>query len=170
MSAMKPASAGTPYYVPPEPKRLPSFLLAVFVHAILLFFLWFGISWQSNEPVAVEAEVWDMSVQTAAAPPLPAEPPPEPEPEPEPQPAAAAPRAPCADAARYRPRAREGAQGRTAEEGPGGARREAQEGNRRAEEKRGREKEKRRSGPQGAGKERSRREKEERTRRQEKGG
>jgi len=82
---MKPASAGTPYYVPPEPKRLPSFLLAVFVHAILLFFLWFGISWQSNEPVAVEAEVWDMSVQTAAAPPLPAEPPP-PEPEPEPQP------------------------------------------------------------------------------------
>ena len=83
---MKPASAGTPYYVPPEPKRLPSFLLAVFVHAILLFFLWFGISWQSNEPVAVEAEVWDMSVQTAAAPPLPVEPPPEPEPEPEPQP------------------------------------------------------------------------------------
>ena len=83
---MKPASAGTPYYVPPEPNRLPSFLLAVFVHAILLFFLWFGISWQSNEPVAVEAEVWDMSVQTAAAPPLPAEPPPEPEPEPEPQP------------------------------------------------------------------------------------
>ena len=83
---MKPASAGTPYYVPPEPKRLPSFLLAVFVHAILLSFLWFGISWQSNEPVAVEAEVWDMSVQTAAAPPLPAEPPPEPEPEPEPQP------------------------------------------------------------------------------------
>ena len=82
---MKPASAGTPYYVPPEPKRLPSFLLAVFVHAILLSFLWFGISWQSNEPVAVEAEVWDMSVQTAAAPPLPVEPPP-PEPEPEPQP------------------------------------------------------------------------------------
>ncbi|MBQ5942301.1 cell envelope integrity protein TolA [Massilia sp. AB1] len=82
---MKPASAGTPYYVPPEPNRLPSFLLAVFVHAILLFFLWFGISWQSNEPVAVEAEVWDMSVQTAAAPPLPVEPPP-PEPEPEPQP------------------------------------------------------------------------------------
>ena len=81
---MKPASAGTPYYVPPEPKRLPSFLLAVFVHAILLSFLWFGISWQSNEPVAVEAEVWDMSVQTAAAPPLPAEPPPEPEPEPQP--------------------------------------------------------------------------------------
>lgn len=81
---MKPASAGTPYYVPPEPKRLPSFLLAVFVHALLLSFLWFGISWQSNEPVAVEAEVWDMSVQTAAAPPLPAEPPPEPEPEPQP--------------------------------------------------------------------------------------
>ena len=82
---MKPASAGTPYYVPPEPKRLPSFVLAVVVHAVLLSFLWFGISWQSNEPVAVEAEVWDMSVQTAAAPPLPVEAPP-PEPEPEPQP------------------------------------------------------------------------------------
>ncbi|MBQ5948742.1 cell envelope integrity protein TolA [Massilia sp. ST3] len=82
---MKPASAGTPYYVPPEPKRLPSFVLALVVHAVLLSFLWFGISWQSNEPVAVEAEVWDMSVQTAAAPPLPADPPPPP-PKPEPQP------------------------------------------------------------------------------------
>lgn len=83
---MKPTSAGAPYSVPPEPSRLPAFLLAVAVHAVLLGFLWFGISWQSNEPVAVEAEVWDMSVQTAAAPELPPPPPPEPEPEPEPAP------------------------------------------------------------------------------------
>lgn len=87
MSAMKPANAGAPYRVPPEPSRLPAFLLAVAVHAVLLAFLWFGISWQTNNPIAVEAEVWDMSVQTAAAPELPPEPAPEPEPEPEPEPA-----------------------------------------------------------------------------------
>jgi colicin import membrane protein len=57
------------------------------VHAVLLGFLYFGISWQSNEPVAVEAEVWDMSVQSAAAPALPPPPAPEPAPEPEPVPA-----------------------------------------------------------------------------------
>lgn len=83
---MKPAAAGAPYYVPPEPKRLPSFLLAVGVHAVLLVFLYFGISWQSNTPVAVEAEVWDVKVETAAAPELPPEPAPEPPPQPEPQP------------------------------------------------------------------------------------
>lgn len=87
MSALKPATAGAPYRVPPEPSRLPAFLLAVAVHAVLLGFLYFGISWQSNEPVAVEAEVWDMSVQSAAAPTLPPPPAPEPEPEPEPTPA-----------------------------------------------------------------------------------
>lgn len=65
---------------------MPAFLLAVAVHAVLIGFLWFGISWQSNEPVAVEAEVWDMSVQSAAAPTLPPPPAPEPEPEPEPAP------------------------------------------------------------------------------------
>lgn len=84
---MKPATAGAPYRVPPEPSRLPAFLLAVAVHAVLLGFLYFGISWQSNEPVAVEAEVWDMSVQSAAAPALPPPPAPEPAPEPEPAPA-----------------------------------------------------------------------------------
>ncbi|WP_307732834.1 cell envelope integrity protein TolA [Massilia agri] len=87
MSAMKPATAGAPYSVPPEPSRLPAFMLAVAVHAVLLGFLWFGISWQTSEPVAVEAEVWDMSVQTAAAPELPTPPAPEPEPQPEPEPA-----------------------------------------------------------------------------------
>lgn len=84
---MKPATAGAPYRVPPEPSRLPAFLLAVAVHAVLIGFLWFGISWQSNEPISVEAEVWDMSVQSAAAPELPPPPAPEPEPEPEPAPA-----------------------------------------------------------------------------------
>jgi len=84
---MKPATAGAPYSVPPEPSRLPAFALAVAVHAVLLGFLWFGVAWQTSEPVAVEAEVWDMSVQSAAAPELPPPPTPEPEPQPEPEPA-----------------------------------------------------------------------------------
>jgi colicin import membrane protein len=54
--------------------------MAAAMHAGLLLFLWIGVAWQNNEPVAVEAEVWDMTVQQAAPPP----PPPEPEPEPEP--------------------------------------------------------------------------------------
>jgi len=87
MTANKSANDGSPYYVPPEPKPLPSFLLAVAVHAALLAFLAIGVSWQKVNPVSVEAEVWDMSVQTAAAPELPPEPAPEPEPEPEPEPA-----------------------------------------------------------------------------------
>lgn len=87
MTAKKSANDGSPYYVPPEPKPLPSFLLAVAVHAALLAFLAIGVSWQKVNPVSVEAEVWDMSVQTAAAPELPPEPAPEPEPEPEPEPA-----------------------------------------------------------------------------------
>ncbi|MGI4717603.1 MAG: cell envelope integrity protein TolA [Janthinobacterium lividum] len=89
---MKPVTAGAPYRVPPEPSRLPAFMLAVAVHAVLLGFLWFGISWQTSEPVAVEAEVWDMSVQTAAAPELPPPPAPQPEPQPEPEPAPPPPR------------------------------------------------------------------------------
>jgi colicin import membrane protein len=74
---------GSPYQVPPEPNRWPSIGLAVGMHALLLAFLVVGINWQNNQPIAVEAEVWDMSVQTAA-PPAPT-PPPQVEPEPEPE-------------------------------------------------------------------------------------
>lgn len=78
---MNPAALdSTPYRVPPEPSRWRALTLAVVVHAGLLFFLWAGISWQSTPPVAVEAEVWDMKVQSAAPPP---EPVPEPKVEPE---------------------------------------------------------------------------------------
>ena len=83
MSATKQNSIGNgngaPYHVPPEPNRWPAIGLAVGVHALLLAFLWIGISWQNNAPVAVEAEIWDVSTQAAA----PLAPPPEPEPEPE---------------------------------------------------------------------------------------
>jgi colicin import membrane protein len=83
MSATKQNSIGNgngaPYHVPPEPNRWPAIGLAVGVHAMLLAFLWIGVSWQNNAPVAVEAEIWDVTTQTAAPPP----PPPAPEPEPE---------------------------------------------------------------------------------------
>ena len=77
-----------PYHVPPEPKRWPAIGLAVGVHALLLAFLAIGVSWQNHEPVAVEAEVWDVNPQVAAPPPPPPQPAPEPQEEtPPPQPA-----------------------------------------------------------------------------------
>ena len=76
---------GSHYRMPPEPNRWPAIGLAVGVHALLLAFLVVGINWTNNQPVAVEAEVWDTSVQQAA-PPAPQPPQPEPEPEPEPEP------------------------------------------------------------------------------------
>jgi colicin import membrane protein len=94
MSATKQTSIGNsngaPYSVPPEPNRWPAIGLAVGVHVLLLAFLWIGVSWQNNAPVAVEAEIWDVTTQTAAPPPAPA---PEPEPEPETPPPRPAPKA-----------------------------------------------------------------------------
>lgn len=74
-------TAGPHYRVPPEPNRWPAIGLAVGMHALLLAFLVIGVNWQSNTPVAVEAEIWDVDTQIAAPP----APPPEPEPEPEPE-------------------------------------------------------------------------------------
>ncbi len=52
------------------------------MHALLLGFLWVGISWQNTTPVAIEAEIWSPQARLAA-PPAPPEPAPvEPEPEP----------------------------------------------------------------------------------------
>ncbi|CAN7472712.1 cell envelope integrity protein TolA [Pseudoduganella sp. LjRoot289] len=82
---MKHATAGGPYRVPKSDDRWRSAGLAAAVHVGLLFFLWVGVRWQNTEPVAVEAEVWDMTVQTAA-PPAPTPPPQEAQPEPEPAP------------------------------------------------------------------------------------
>jgi colicin import membrane protein len=93
MATMKPATVGgTPYQVPPEPSRWPAVAMAAAVHAVLLAFLYIGVSWQNTAPVEVEAEVWDMKVQSAAPPPpmptpvpVPTPTPPEPTP-PEPEP------------------------------------------------------------------------------------
>ncbi|MDN2703511.1 cell envelope integrity protein TolA [Janthinobacterium sp. SUN211] len=77
---------GKPYSVPRERSRWPSLGLALAMHLGLLFFLWVGVHWQNTEPVAVEAEVWDLKVQTAAPPPeVATEPEPTPAPPPEPQ-------------------------------------------------------------------------------------
>jgi len=62
---------GVAYRVPPEPSRWPSIALAAAVHAGLLAFLFIGVNWQNTEPVAVEAEVWDMQTRAAAPPPPP---------------------------------------------------------------------------------------------------
>ncbi|MES2075089.1 MAG: cell envelope integrity protein TolA [Pseudomonadota bacterium] len=83
---MNPATTGGPYKVPREHDGWRAIALATAMHAGLVFFLWVGVHWQSNEPVAVEAEVWDMKVQSAA-PPAPPAPEAQPEPEPEPTPA-----------------------------------------------------------------------------------
>ncbi len=76
----------TPYRVPPEPGRWRAFTLAMLMHALLLGFLWVGVSWQNTTPVAVEAEIWSPQAKMAAPPPLPPEPQPEPAPEPKPAP------------------------------------------------------------------------------------
>ena len=82
---MNPAAAGgVPYRVPPEPSRWPSITLAAVVHAGLLLFLWAGVSWQNTQPVAGEAEIWDVKVQSAAPPPPKPVAAPEPAPEPPP--------------------------------------------------------------------------------------
>jgi colicin import membrane protein len=87
---MKPATAGGPYRVPRQNEGWRSVLLAAAMHAVLLLFLWVGVSWQNNQPTEVQAEIWDMKVQEAA-PPAPPAPAPEPEPEPEPAPVVKAP-------------------------------------------------------------------------------
>jgi colicin import membrane protein len=96
MLTMNPATAdGAPYFVPREPNRWSSMTMAVIVHAGLLLCLYISVRWQNTAPVQVEAEVWDIKVQSAAAPPVPeqaqvAEPiPPVPAPAPEPEPVVA---------------------------------------------------------------------------------
>ena len=55
-----------PYSVPREPGRWRAITLATVVHAALLALLWFGVSWQNETPVAVEAEVWSPQTREAA--------------------------------------------------------------------------------------------------------
>jgi colicin import membrane protein len=72
-------SGSSPYQVPHQPGRWRAITLAVLVHLALVAFLWIGIRWQNETPLAVEAEIWDPKVREAA--PLP---PPDVQPELEP--------------------------------------------------------------------------------------
>ena len=76
-------SDSTPYNMPKEPGRWRAILLATVVHAALFGLLWFGIRWQSETPVAIEAEVWSPQAREAAPRPQPV---PEPEVKPKPTP------------------------------------------------------------------------------------
>lgn len=73
------SSAGLPGFQSEQSGQWRAAFLAALVHLLLLMFLWVGIRWQSSQPVAVEAEVWDLKTQDAAPLPLDA---PAPEPEP----------------------------------------------------------------------------------------
>ena len=76
----------TPYSIPKDPGRWRAFALAMAVHAALVGVLWFSVHWQSETPIAIEAEVWSPVALDAAPLPTPPEPEPEPEAKPEPEP------------------------------------------------------------------------------------
>lgn len=77
-------TGNSPYSVPKEPGGIRAIALAAAVHAALFAFLWFGIHWQSQQPIAVEAEIWSPEIKEAA--PTPPEPTPQPTPQPTPEP------------------------------------------------------------------------------------
>jgi colicin import membrane protein len=64
-------SATSHYLIPAEPGRGRALALASLVHFLLLVFLWFGVSWQSDTPTEVEAEIWSPVLREAAPPPPP---------------------------------------------------------------------------------------------------
>jgi colicin import membrane protein len=74
-----------PYTVPKEPGRWRAIALAALVHVALITFLWIGVRWQNETPIAVEAEIWTPRAIEAAPRPEPPAPPPPPRP-PEPKP------------------------------------------------------------------------------------
>ncbi|MGV8899478.1 MAG: cell envelope integrity protein TolA [Burkholderiaceae bacterium] len=69
-----------PHSVPHEPGRWRAITLAAVVHLALFAFLWFGIRWQNEKPMTVEAEIWSPNAQEAA--PVAVQKIPEPQPEP----------------------------------------------------------------------------------------
>ena len=65
------ATVGSHYPIPKEPGKNSALVLAGLMHVLLFLFLWIGIRWQSQEPVGVEAEIWDMTTREAAPLPTP---------------------------------------------------------------------------------------------------
>ncbi len=82
---MKATEKASPHSLerPPQPGRVRSVFLAILVHGIFFALIFFGVTWQSHDEVAYEAEIWDKIPKPAVAPPKPPEPQPEP-PKPEP--------------------------------------------------------------------------------------
>lgn len=71
--------SASPYSVPKERGRWRGLGMAALVHLFLVALLWAGVSWQSNTPTPVEAEIWSPKPQAAAprpAPPAVEQPPP----------------------------------------------------------------------------------------------
>jgi colicin import membrane protein len=64
-------SATSHYLIPADPGRGRALALAALVHFLLLIFLWFGVSWQSDTPTEVQAEIWSPVAREAAPPPPP---------------------------------------------------------------------------------------------------
>lgn len=75
-----------------EPGQMKAGALALLVHALFLGLMIFGVSWQNNEPAAVEVELWSALPSPVSKPVLPRpEPEPRIEPKPEPKPKAVKP-------------------------------------------------------------------------------
>jgi colicin import membrane protein len=55
-----------PYSIPKQSGGWRAIVLAIAVHAALFAFLWIGIRWQSETPIAIEAEVWNLQTKEAA--------------------------------------------------------------------------------------------------------
>ena len=55
-----------PYSIPEEPGRWRAITLAATVHIVLIIFLWLGVQWQSQKPIAIEAEIWSPQIREAA--------------------------------------------------------------------------------------------------------
>ncbi len=72
---------------PPPPGGVRALGLALVIHALLMVALTWGVSWQHDNSVGVEAELWSAVPQLAAPKGDTLDPPPEPTPEPKPQPA-----------------------------------------------------------------------------------
>jgi len=67
-----------PYAVPRAGRSLPSVVLAIAMHGLLIVFLFFGLNWRTRTPETVDAELWSSLPQIAA--PRATAPPPEPTP------------------------------------------------------------------------------------------
>lgn len=52
--------------IPPESGNSIAILLSIGIHLLLFAFFWVSVNWQTQVPLAVEAEVWDMQYKEAA--------------------------------------------------------------------------------------------------------